>query len=166
MILPLNNLHMAILIMIGDGTAAFMSLRMGHGDSEKAANGIGNAVTLTVTVGVLYTILCEIFMVPLCNFFGTTDNSMPYALEYGKIIAIGYIFVSIDIAFGSIIRADGRPNQNMYGLLIGCITNLILDPLFIFVFDVIGCFIEKPDTRFGYLVLRYMGFLNSTVSSR
>ena len=134
-ILPLNTLHMAILMMIGDGAAAYMSLRMGHGDSEKAANGIGNAVTLTVTIGVLYTILCEIFMVPLCKFFGATDNSMPYALEYGRIIALGYVFVSIDIAFGSMIRADGRPNQNMYGLLIGCVTNLILDPLFIFVFD-------------------------------
>ena len=134
-ILPLNTLHMAILMMIGDGAAAYMSLRMGHGDSEKAANGIGNAVTLTVVIGVLYTILCEIFMVPLCQYFGATDNSMPYALEYGRIIALGYVFVSIDIAFGSMIRADGRPNQNMYGLLIGCVTNLILDPLFIFVFD-------------------------------
>lgn len=134
-ILPLNTLHMAIMMMIGDGAAAFMSLSMGHGDPEKAAHGIGNAVTLTVVIGILYTILCEIFMVPLCNFFGATENSMPYALEYGRIIALGYVFVSIDIAFGSMIRADGRPNQNMYGLLIGCITNLILDPLFIFVFD-------------------------------
>lgn len=59
---------------------------------------------------------------------------MQYALEYGRIIALGYVFVSVDIAFGSIIRADGRPNTSMIGLLIGCITNLILDPLFVFVF--------------------------------
>lgn len=134
-ILPLNTLHMAVLMMIGDGAAAFMSLNMGQGDSEKAAHGIGNAVTLTMVIGLLYTILCEVFMVPLCQFFGATENSMSYALEYGRIIALGYVFVSIDIAFGSMIRADGRPNESMYGLLIGCVTNLILDPLFIFVFD-------------------------------
>lgn len=134
-ILPLNTMHMAILMMIGDGAAAFMSLNMGRGDPEKAARGIGNAVTLTVVVGILYTVLCEVFMVPLCRFFGATDNSMPYALEYGRIIAMGYLFASINTAFGSMIRADGRPNESMYGLLIGCVTNLILDPLFIFVFD-------------------------------
>lgn len=134
-ILPLNTLHMAILMMIGDGSAAFMSLKMGRGDTDKAAHGIGNAVTLTVVIGILYTVLCEAFMVPLCQFFGATENSMPYALEYGRIISLGYVFVSIDIAFGSMLRADGRPNESMYGLLIGCVTNLILDPLFIFVFD-------------------------------
>ena len=134
-ILPINTLHMAILMMIGDGAAAFMSLKMGQGKSEQAAHGVGNAVTLTIGIGILYTILCEIFMNPLCQFFGATENSMPYALEYGRIITLGYLFVSIDIAFGSIIRADGRPNASMIGLIIGCVTNLILDPLFIFGFN-------------------------------
>lgn len=134
-ILPINTLHMAILMMIGDGAAAFMSLNMGRGDKNRAAHGIGSAVTLAIAMGIFYTIACEIFMEPLCRLFGATDNSMPYALEYGRIIGVGYIFVSIDIAFGSMIRADGRPNESMYGLLIGCITNLILDPLFIFTFD-------------------------------
>ena len=134
-ILPLNTLHMAILMMIGDGAAAFMSLNIGKGKSRTAALGIGNAITLTIGWGILYTLLCEIFLHPLCQFFGATENSMPYALEYGQVITLGYIFVSIDIAFGSMIRADGRPNVSMYGLLIGCITNIILDPIFIFVFD-------------------------------
>lgn len=133
-ILPLNTLHMAIMMMIGDGAAAFMSLNLGKDKADTAARGVGNAVTLTVGIGVIYAILSLIFLKPLCQLFGATENTMPYALEYGKIIAIGYLFVSIDIAFGSIIRADGRPNTSMIGLLIGCITNLILDPLFIFVF--------------------------------
>lgn len=59
---------------------------------------------------------------------------MPYAIEYGRIIILGFVFYAIANAFASIIRADGRPNASMTGLLIGCITNIILDPVFILIF--------------------------------
>lgn len=74
-------------------------------------------------------------MVPLCKLFGATKDVLPYALDYGRIIVLGFPFASIACAYGSIIRADGRPNASMVGLLIGCITNMILDPIFIFVFQ-------------------------------
>jgi Na+-driven multidrug efflux pump len=58
---------------------------------------------------------------------------MPYALTYGRIVSIGVPFVAICGAYGSIIRADGKPKLGMVGLLIGCVLNIILDPIFIFV---------------------------------
>lgn len=132
-ILPLTTFMMALSVMIGDGAAAFMSLNLGKGKPDRAAHGVGNAITLTVAVGILVMLLFEIFLNPLCSFFGATENSHSYAMEYGRIIVLGFPFFAIDAAFASMIRADGNPNASMIGLLIGCITNMILDPIFIFV---------------------------------
>ena len=134
-IMPLTILLAALGMLIGDGAAAYMSLNLGKDRREDAAHGIGNAITLTVGTSVVLMILFEIFLEPLCHLFGATDTNLPYALDYGRIIVLGFPFAMIDGTFGSIIRADGRPKSSMVGLLIGCITNLILDPVFIFVFQ-------------------------------
>lgn len=133
-ILPLMTLVMALGMMIGDGTAAYMSLNLGKNKPEKAAKGVGNAITLTVGIGVVVAVITEVFLRPLCHLFGATTDNLSYALEYGRIVALGFPFAMICCSFGSIIRADGRPKQTMLGLMIGCITNMILDPIFIFVF--------------------------------
>ena len=110
-----------------------LSLSLGKGDGKDAAYGVGNAITLTVGVSVALLILFEIFLEPLCHLFGATEGNLPYALEYGSIIILGFPFAMVDGAFGSIIRSDGRPKVSMIGLLIGCVANMILDPIFIFV---------------------------------
>ena len=133
-ILPLMTVVLAVGQMIGDGCAAFMGLNMGKGKTEKAANGVGNAIVLTVVFGVVYTILCQIFLEPLCWMFGATEQTISYCVEYGRPIILGFTFLTIDMAFTSIIRADGRANVSLYGMLIGCLANVILDPIFIFVF--------------------------------
>ncbi len=132
-ILPLTTILLALGMMIGDGTASYMSLNLGKGDRQEAAYGVGNAVTLTVGASVVLLILFGAFLEPFCQLFGATEGNLPYALEYGGVIILGFPFAMIDGAFGSIIRADGRPRVSMIGLLIGCITNIILDPIFIFV---------------------------------
>lgn len=132
-ILPLTSILMALGLLIGDGTASYISLNLGKGKNHAAAYGVGNAISLTVGTSVILLILFEIFLEPLCRLFGATDTTLPYALEYGSIIVLGFPFAMIDAGFGSIIRADGRPKASMAGLLIGCITNIILDPIFIFV---------------------------------
>ena len=132
-ILPLTCILLALGLLIGDGTASYMSLNLGKGRSQEAAYGVGNAITLTIGSSVILLVLFEVFLEPLCHLFGATDANLPYALEYGSIIILGFPFAMIDGAFGSIIRADGRPKASMVGLLIGCITNMILDPIFIFV---------------------------------
>ena len=113
---------MAVGMMIGDGVASFMSLNLGKKQPDVAAHGVGNAITLFICVGFIFGAICQIFMEPLCWFFGATPDSFPYAMEYGRIIVLGFPFAIICAGFGSILRADGRPNASMAGLLIGCIT--------------------------------------------
>ena len=133
-ILPIMTIVLSVGLMIGDGCAAYMGLNMGKGKTEKAAHGVGNAVTLTILFGVIYTIICQIFLEPLCWIFGATEQSISYCLSYGRPIILGFTFLAIDMAFTSIIRADGRANISLIGMLIGCAANVILDPIFIFVF--------------------------------
>lgn len=134
-ILPIMTIVLAVGLMIGDGCAAYMGLNMGKGKTDQAAHGVGNAVVLTILFGVIYTIVCQIFLEPLCWMFGATEQSISYCLEYGRPIILGFTFLAIDMAFTSIIRADDRANVSLIGMLIGCAANVILDPLFIFVFD-------------------------------
>ncbi len=134
-ILPLMTVVLAVGLMIGDGCATYMGLNMGKGKADKAAKGVGNAMVLTIGFGVIFTILCQIFLEPLCWLFGATEASIDLCLGYGRPIVLGFTFLAIDMSFTSIIRADGRANVGLIGMLIGCIANVILDPIFIFVFD-------------------------------
>ena len=133
-VFPLMTIVMALAQMLGDGAAAYMSLNLGKKKEEAAARGAANAMAASVFIGIILAILFEIFMEPLCKLFGATENSLPYAMEYGRIVSLGYIFSCIATSYGGMIRADGRPKTSMVGLLVGCITNIILDPIFIFVF--------------------------------
>lgn len=133
-IMPMTLIVMALSMMFGNGAAAFMSLQLGRKKPEEAAHGVGNMVTLCVGCGVVCLLLFEVLMEPLCGLFGATSETLPYAMDYGRIIAVGFPVFTIGVAFGNVIRADGQPKASMAGMLIGCITNMILDPLFIFVF--------------------------------
>ncbi len=133
-ILPVMTVVLAVGLMIGDGCAAFMGLNMGKGRSDKAAHGVGNAVVLVIGFGVIFTIICELLLEPICWMFGATEQSIQYCLDYGRPIILGFTFLAIDMAFTPIIRADGRANVSLIGMVIGCVTNVILDPIFIFVF--------------------------------
>ena len=84
-ILPLTSILLALGMMIGDGTASYMSLNLGKGRSQAAAYGVGNAVTLTVGVSVFLLILFELFLEPLCHLFGATEGNLPYALDLSLI---------------------------------------------------------------------------------
>ena len=132
-ILPIMMAVLAVGLMIGDGCAAFMSLNIGKGEKEKATFGVGNAVVLTILFGICFSIICQIFLEPLAWMFGATEQSISYCLDYGRPIILGFPFLAIDMAFASIIRADGRANAGLIGMLIGCVANIILDPVFIFV---------------------------------
>ena len=80
-ILPIMTVVMAVGLMIGDGCATFMSLNMGKGETKKAADGIGNAVVCAVSFGLIYTIICQILLEPLCWMFGATEESISYCLS-------------------------------------------------------------------------------------
>ncbi len=132
-IMPMATVLMALTIMAGAGAATYMSLHLGKNEPEKAGQGVCNAIVAIILIGIGAAFLFEIFMVPVCRFFGATEHVLPYAVSYGRIIVLGFPFSAIACSFGDIIRADCRPKESMAGLLIDCIVNLILDPIFIFI---------------------------------
>ena len=119
--------------MLCDGTAAFLSLMLGEGEKKKAAKGVANCITLTVILGVLLCVLFELFLNPLCHLFGSTDSIHSYAMDYGRIIVLGFPVAMINYSMAGVIRADGRPKESMIGMLIGCAANIVLDYLFVIV---------------------------------
>ncbi len=132
-IFPLSTFAMAFALMIGDGAASYMSLMLGKKQERKAAQGTAAGMLGIVAAGIIIAALYLAFLTPLCRLFGATDAILPYALQYGGITAIGIPFCAVCAGYASIIRADGSPKYNMLGLLVGCVLNLILDPVFIFI---------------------------------
>ena len=133
-VMPMTVIAIALSLLIGDGAAAYLSLKLGEGDEKSAARGVGCSISVMVIMGIILCILFNLFLEPLCILFGATEDILPYAMDYGRIISYGILFSSIDSGMAGMIRADGSPKFSMAGLLLGCITNIILDPIFIFVF--------------------------------
>ena len=134
-IFPLVILASAIAGLIGNGAAANFSLRLGEGNKDSAKKSVGEAITLSFIISIIFTLISFILLPKLLYFFGCTENVYSYAYNYGKIILIGMPFMIVYSVFSNIIRADGSPKYSMIMLIIGAIINIILDPIFIFGFN-------------------------------
>ena len=133
-VFPITIIALALSLMIGDGGAAYLSLKLGEGDLASAKKGIGNAVSMVTIVSIVLMAVFLICINPILDLFGATETLRPYALEYGYIIDIGLPFMMIPAALNSMIRADGSPKYAMFSMVIGAVINTILDPVFIFIF--------------------------------
>lgn len=134
-IFPLVIICNSLAQLFGNGCAANLSLRLGEGKKEEAKKSVGATITTIILSSILLSIIAYIFLPKLVGFFGCTENVFPYAMQYGKVILIGAPFMIIYTGIASIIRADGSPKYSMFCLLAGAILNIILDPIFIFGFD-------------------------------
>ena len=134
-IFPLVIIFNALAGLIGNGAAANLSLKLGENDKKLAAKSIGQAISMSVIVSVLISLVAYIFLPQLVYIFGCTDSVYNYAIDYGKIIILGAPFMLIYSALSNIIRADGSPKYSMIMLVIGAVINIILDPIFIFGFN-------------------------------
>ena len=133
-IFPLVIMFNAIAGLIGNGAAANLSLKLGEGDKKSAAKSIGSSITLTFIVSLVVSIIAYIMLPKLVYFFGCTESVYKYAVDYGRIVIIGAPFMIMYSSMSSIIRADGSPAYSMVMLVVGAIINIILDPVFIFIF--------------------------------
>ena len=132
-VFPLNIVCLAFALMIGDGTSAYMSLKLGEKKKEDAEKGVGNGILISIIVATLFCVFTLIFLSPLLDLFGCTENIKPYAMGYGKYIAIGLPFMMIGTVLNAVIRADGSPKYSMMSMITGAVLNIILDPIFLFV---------------------------------
>ena len=133
-VFPITIIALALSLMIGDGGAAYLSLKLGEGNIEQAKKGVGNAVTMVTGVSIVLLVVFLIWIDPILTLFGATDVLRPYALEYGTVIGIGLPFMMIPAALNSMIRADGSPKYAMFSMALGAVINTVFDPIFIFVF--------------------------------
>ena len=134
-VFPIVMISLAFSLMLGDGSSAYLSLKLGEKKKKDAELGIGNGIMLSVIVSIIFCAITLAFLPQLLNLFGCTANLKDYAIAYGRIIAIGLPFSMIGTTLNSIIRADGSPKYSMMSMVSGAILNTILDPVFIFVFN-------------------------------
>ena len=133
-VFPLTVIALGIAVMIGDGCCAFVSISLGRKSPEDAHRSVGNAILLCVLSSIVLTAAYLIFSEPILSAFGGKVNAETFELseEYFFWIALGIPFYMFGQAMNPIIRSDGSPKFAMAAVLAGAITNVVLDPIFIF----------------------------------
>lgn len=136
-VFPLTVVALALAVMIGDGCCAYVSICLGQGEKERARHSVGNAIVLSIAVSLVLTALYLGFQNGLISLFGGTVNqeTFDYSREYFFYICLGIPFYMFGQAMNPVIRSDGSPRFAMAATLSGAVTNLILDPVFIFCFN-------------------------------
>lgn len=132
--LPLITVVMAFANLISSGGAPLFSIARGRGDERETKFLLGNSFLLLLIYGAAITILIYAFEEPLLRLLGASDETLPYAKDYMNIYAAGTIFVMISLGLNSFINAQGFAKTGMFTVIIGAVLNIVLDPLFIFVF--------------------------------
>ena len=135
-VFPLTVVALAIAVMIGDGCCAFVSMALGRNEADKAKRSVGNAVVLSIAGSLVLTAIYLVFADGIIAMFGGTVNeeTFHHAQEYFFYITLGIPFYMFGQAMNPVIRADGSPRFAMVSTLAGAVINIILDPIFIFVF--------------------------------
>ena len=131
---PIATLILAFGMLVGIGTAALISIKLGQQKKEEAEHILGNAFTLIILISIMVTVIGLIFLEPMLLKFGASEATLPYAKQYMTIVLIGVVFQNVGFGLNNTIRSEGNPRIAMYTMLIGGILNTILDPIFIFVF--------------------------------
>ena len=135
-VFPLTVVALSLAVMIGDGCCAFVSISLGANKKQDAHKSIGSAVVLCVIISVILTAVYLIFQEPILTLFGgrVNEDTFHHAKEYFFWITVGVPFYMFGQAMNPIIRSDGSPKFAMFATLGGALTNIILDPIFIYIF--------------------------------
>ena len=121
--------------IVGGGGAPLAAIALGQGDRVRAGKILGNGFVLLILFTLLTSVIAYTFMEPILLLTGASENTLEYAVDYLSIYLLGTIFVEISTGLNSFINAQGRPAIAMFSVLIGALLNIILDPIFIFWFD-------------------------------
>jgi putative MATE family efflux protein len=127
-------LMMSFGMLVGMGSTALVSIKLGERKKDEAELTLGNTLTLMIIVSLGLSVFGLIFLKPVLIISGASETILPYAMDYLQIILIGGIFMGVGFGMNNIIRAEGNPRIAMATMLIGALMNAILDPIFIFLF--------------------------------
>lgn len=133
--MPILLLINAFALLCGSGGAPKAAIAMGQQDKNTAEKIMGNCFSLLFRIAIVLTVVFYIFAPALLRLFGASDITMPYAVDYARIYILGIIFVLIVMGMNPFITTQGFAKISMLTTVIGAVINIILDPIFIFVFD-------------------------------
>ena len=131
---PLMLVTISFSILVGVGANTLFSIRMGEGRKEEAERILGNAFSLLFLVPLATSLAALAFLDPLLRLIGAGPDLLPYARTYARIVLFGAALASTGHGLSHFIRSDGRPGIAMVAMIVGAVANVLLDPLFIFVF--------------------------------
>ena len=132
---PLMNLSTAFGTLVGAGAAVMLSVLLGQKNYKAANKVLGNVVSLNIIIGLIFMAAALIFIDPILYFFGASENTLPYGKEYITIILIGNVITHVYFGLNAAMRSSGFPKKAMALTIFTVVFNTILDPIFIFVFD-------------------------------
>ncbi len=132
--MPLILIISAFAALVASGGAPRASIFMGKGQDDKAEKTLGNCFVMLILISIVLTAILLVWNEDILMMFGASDNTIAYATNYMDIYAIGTIFVQITLGMNMFITAQGFAKTSMLSVLIGAVSNIILDPIFIFVF--------------------------------
>ena len=132
---PIIMIISAFAYLMGMGGAPLASIEMGKKDNNRAEMILGNCFTALIITSIALTIIVLVFQEPLLYLFGASENTIGYAQSYMTIYAVGTIFVQITLGLNAFISAQGFSKISMLTVIIGAVINIVLDPIFIFGFD-------------------------------
>ena len=135
-VFPLTVIALAIAVMIGDGCCAYVSLNLGRKDVSAAKKSVGNSIIMAIISSIVLTVIYLAFSSPILTAFGGRVNAETFrqSQEYFFLITLGIPFYMFGQCLNPVIRSDGSPRFAMVSTLLGAGLNIILDPIFIFIF--------------------------------
>ena len=135
LVFPIVALVTAFINLFGMGGAPLFSIARGSGDKQEAQRILGNTATLLFVSSLAITAVCYLFKRPILFLFGASENTFGYADDYLSIYLLGTVFAMMGTGLNYFINSQGFPRIGMYTVVLGAVLNIVLDPLFIFVFD-------------------------------
>lgn len=132
---PFMNLSAAFGAAVGVGASSYISVKLGQKDYAKALRVFGNTVTLNVIIGILFSTISLLFLDPILYFFGASDQTISYAREYMIIILLGNVITHLYFGMNAVLRSASKPRAAMFIIIFTVVLNTLLDPLFIYTFD-------------------------------
>ncbi len=129
---PLFIILMGFGLLIGIGSTALVSIKLGEGNLDEAERTTGNALSMSLIISVTLMTTGWIFLVPLLKLLGAQGEVFVYAKQYMELVLLGTIFQTIAYSMNSIIRGEGNPKISMLTMIISAVLNAILNPIFIF----------------------------------
>lgn len=133
--LPIISMVIAFANLFGMGGAPLCSIERGRGNEAEAEKIMGNSFVLMVIFGLVLTVLGLVFKKPMLYLFGASDLTYPYADQFVSIYLLGTVFVMTGLGMNSFINSQGFGTVGMMTVLLGAVTNIVLDPIFIFLLD-------------------------------